>query len=110
MEKFIASNTGLASRFNKYIEFHDYNHEELFKIFEYTCTKNSYRLAAASQILRDFIDKLTAHKDENFGNARAMRNIFEHCIAFHANRIMSMKEIPDDLSTLAKPDIIRCIN
>lgn len=111
MEKFIASNPGLASRFNKYIEFHDYNREELFQIFEYTCTKNSYRLDAdAAQILRDFIDKLTAHKDEKFGNARAMRNIFEQCIAFHANRIMSMKEIPDDLSTLAKSDIIRCIN
>ena len=34
MEKFIASNPGLASRFNKYIEFHDYNREELFQIFD----------------------------------------------------------------------------
>ena len=111
MEKFIASNPGLASRFNKYIEFHDYSREELFQIFEYTCAKNSYSFDAdAAQILRDFIDKLISHRDENFGNARAMRNIFEQCIAFHANRIMNMQKIPDDLSTLAKPDIIRCIN
>lgn len=41
MEKFIASNPGFASRFNKYIEFHDYNREELFQIFEYNCAKNS---------------------------------------------------------------------
>ena len=110
MEKFIASNPGLASRFNKYIEFHDYSREELFQIFEYTCAKNSYSFDAdAAQILRDFIDKLISHRDENFGNARAMRNIFEQCIAFHANRIMNMQKIPDDLSTLTKADIIRCI-
>lgn len=96
MEKFIASNPDLTSQFNKYIEFHDYNREELFQIFEYTCAKNSYSLdAKAAQILRDFIDKLTANKDENFGNARTMRNIFEQSFAFHANRIMSMKKIPD---------------
>ena len=33
MEKFISSNPGLASRFNKYIEFHDYTKEELYQIF-----------------------------------------------------------------------------
>ncbi len=40
--------------------------------------------AEAAQILRDFIKKLTAHSDEHFGNARAMRNIFEQCIALES--------------------------
>ena len=58
MEKFIASNPGLASRFNKYIEFHDYSREELLQIFEYTCTKNSYSLDAdAAQILRTCVHR-----------------------------------------------------
>ena len=93
MEKFIASNPGLASRFNKYIEFHDYSREELFQIFDYTCKKNSYKVdSEGEKVLKDFINKLAAQKDENFGNARTMRNTFEQSIAFQANRIMNMEK------------------
>lgn len=110
MEKFISSNPGLASRFNKYVEFHDYSREELFQIFDYTCKKNSYKIdSEGEEILKDFIEKLTARKEENFGNARTIRNIFEQSILFQANRIMHLEKIPDDLSIITKSDIIRCI-
>ena len=42
MDKFLASNPGLASRFNQTIEFQDYSSEELFEIFEYMCNSASY--------------------------------------------------------------------
>ena len=34
MERFINSNPGLKSRFNKYIHFEDYTPEELLEIFD----------------------------------------------------------------------------
>lgn len=37
MNEFIKSNPGLESRFNKYIEFEDYNVDELEEIFRLTC-------------------------------------------------------------------------
>ena len=111
MEKFIASNPGLASRFNKYIEFHDYSKEELYQIFEYICSVSSYRIdAEGEQALKEYLEKIVSNKDETFGNARTIRNIFEQSIAFQANRVMSMEQMPEELSLLVKADIIRCLH
>lgn len=110
MKSFIDSNPGLASRFNKYIAFRDYDKEELLQIFEYYCAKSSYRVAGDGEaLLREHIGQLLANKDESFGNARTMRNIFEQSIAFQANRIMNMRELPEDVSTIGKMDVMRYI-
>ena len=45
MKKFIDSNPGLKSRFNKYIEFPDYNIDELEQIFDMNCKKYDYKVA-----------------------------------------------------------------
>lgn len=51
---------------------------------------------------------MLANKDENFGNARTIHNIFEKSITFQANRVMSMKSYADEeLSTITRADIIR---
>ena len=42
MEKFINSNPGLKSRFNKYFEFPDYTIDELEAIFYLNCQKYDY--------------------------------------------------------------------
>ena len=111
MEKFISSNPGLASRFNKYIEFHDYTKEELYQIFEYICSVSSYKIDAdGEQALKEYIEKIVGSKDEKFGNARTIRNIFEQSIAFQANRVMSMGKMPEDLSVIVKADVIRCLH
>ena len=90
MKKFIASNPGLASRFSRYIEFTDYSGEELTQIFDYICAKYSYTIDnEGKEALTEHINNLLASKDEQFGNARTIRNIFEHAITFHVNRIMS---------------------
>lgn len=39
MERFVNSNPGLKSRFNKYIYFEDYTPEELLEIFDSMCKK-----------------------------------------------------------------------
>ena len=110
MANFIDSNPGLASRFNRYIEFTDYTKEELLQIFDYICKDNSYEIDSEGKIeLEKYIVNILQGKDEKFGNARTMRNIFEKSIMFQANRIMGMKVIPDDLSILTKFDIQRCL-
>ena len=108
METFIDSNPGLASRFSRYVEFSDYTSEELMQIFDYICEKYSYRIDGEGRVLlKDHIDGLLGKKDEQFGNARTVRNIFEHTITFHANRIMGLEEIPKELSLITKADIGR---
>ena len=44
MERFLSSNPGLRSRFNKFITFEDYTGDELMSIFESMCSKQEYKL------------------------------------------------------------------
>lgn len=109
MQKFIESNPGLESRFNRYIVFEDYNLQELLEIFDYMCATNSYKIDDEGRnALVASIKNMMENKDENFGNARTVRNIFEKSITFHANRIMSAQKFgEEELSLLTKTDIVR---
>lgn len=86
MERFLHSNPGLESRFNKSLFFPDYTAGQLLEIFRSLCQKNGYTLspeadtkaAAALQSLYD-------HRGESFGNAREVRNFFEDAIARQAD-------------------------
>lgn len=101
MGKFTSSNPGLESRFNKYFYFEDYNGQQLMSIFVSMCEKNGYAMndetrqfaAAGFQALYD-------ERDENFGNARDVRNLFERAVARQANRIAAM-EHPDKDALMA---------
>ncbi|MGN1419462.1 MAG: AAA family ATPase [Acutalibacteraceae bacterium] len=108
MHKFIESNPGLSSRFNKYFEFPDYSGEELLAIFNRFCEKNGYTLdCSASELLLQKFDLLYADRDEHFGNARAARNIFEKSINSQADRIALQENISDaDLENITIKDII----
>ena len=108
MRDFIDSNPGLRSRFNKYFSFPDYNTDELTKIFERFCTSNGYRIDdEAREILTSAFAKLYEVREEHFGNARAVRNVFEKAISIQADRLASSYEISDDdLSVLTSEDII----
>ena len=88
MQRFIDSNPGLQSRFNRYIDFPDYSGMELTDIFKMYMKKNQYTLADdAEDYLREQFEYAVAHKDRNFGNARFARNVFEKSIQSQANRL-----------------------
>jgi len=92
MMKFINSNPGLESRFNKYIYFDDYEGKDLYAIFLSTCKKNGYEADEALQKqLPAFFDSLYETRDENFGNARDVRNLFEKLVSIQANRVALME-------------------
>lgn len=108
MEKFIHSNPGLESRFNRYLHFDDYSLDEMLAIFKMQCKKGSYTLSPdAEQDVKDFI------YDENsdgitFGNARGVRNLFEQILTEQANRLAAMEVFTkEDLMTITREDVLR---
>ena len=107
MHKFIDSNPGLRSRFNKYFHFPDYNGEELVKIFDCFCENNGYAASDETMaILLEEFEKVYAKREEHFGNARAIRNVFETAICYQANRIADQESVSEeDLVILTKEDV-----
>lgn len=107
MEEFLSSNPGLKSRFNKFLYFEDYTAEELVQIMENMCRGKQYRLSdeAKEEALRHFCKRIEAH-EENFANAREVRNYLEDAITRHACRVVKL-ENPDKelLTTLEKEDL-----
>lgn len=98
MPRFIDSNPGLKSRFNKYIFFPDYNEEELFLIFKTLLQKNDYVIDDdAAELVKQHLSKLYLNRDDNFGNARDVRNLFEKMISNQANRLMNTELSSNDI-------------
>ena len=95
MERFMSSNPGLESRFNKYFYFPDYTGEQLMAIFNGQCEKNGYKLTVEAQAdARELFDELYEQRDENFGNGRDVRNFFEDMIVRQSDRVAAL-EAPD---------------
>ncbi|MBO7497541.1 MAG: AAA family ATPase [Salinivirgaceae bacterium] len=111
MKRFINSNPGLQSRFNKYINFPDYSADELFRIYELHAKKNQYQLnAEAGEYLRERLEYVVAHKDRNFGNGRYSRNLFEKSIQSQANRLSGVSNPTSEmLSEITKEDIEKAL-
>ena len=92
MERFIHSNPGLESRFNKYFHFDDYDAGELLDIFRSLCKKNGYALSPEGDAWAEgALRELYEERDENFGNARDVRNLFERAVARQADRVARLE-------------------
>ena len=107
MGRFLHANPGLESRFNKYFYFDDYNGEELMEIFRSMCKKNGYTLdKEGEQYAAELFRTLYEERDENFGNARDVRNLFERAVARQADRV-AVLEAPgrEDLMALTVADL-----
>ena len=107
MEKFINSNPGLESRFNKYIFFPDYNGEQLMEMFRIRCKKNGYTLTEeADKAATEAFTELYENRGDNFGNGRDVRNCFEDMIVRQSNRVAQMENpTKDDLMTVLPKDL-----
>lgn len=108
MHQFIDSNPGLRSRFNKYFFFPDYCGDDLLLIFQRFCENNGYVLAQdAAPRLKAKLDEMYETREEHFGNARAVRNLFEHAINHQADRLVLDDDITDqELAELTLDDIL----
>lgn len=114
MEKFINSNPGLQSRFNKYFYFPDYNGEQLLYIFKGQCKKNGYALTEEAEAeAKAMFEELYENRGENFGNGRDVRNVFEDTVVRQSNRVAAldaptkddlMQFLPEDLKDADETD------
>ncbi len=107
MNKFINSNPGLRSRFKNYINFTDYTGAELFNIFTGMCSNNGYRLEDdVKTAMRAYFNALYQNRDENFGNGRDVRNLFESIVTRQSRRIASASRPTDeDMQTITLADL-----
>ena len=91
MEKFLGSNPGLASRFNRYVKFPNYSSIELLEILNRQCYASHYAIEKfAEPYLLQVFDSEIVKQGEKFGNARFVRNLFERAIEMQASRLLQL--------------------
>ena len=107
MEKFLSSNPGLESRFNKYFFFPDYNGEQLMAIFRSQCKKNGYTLTEESEKAAvELFTDLYENRSDNFGNGRDVRNCFEDMVVRQSNRVAQLENpTKEDLMAVLPEDL-----
>ncbi|MDQ2588763.1 right-handed parallel beta-helix repeat-containing protein [Saccharothrix yanglingensis] len=105
MEKFLASNPGLASRFTRTIEFPNYSVDELVTITANLCRKHYYELSDdAVAALADYFDRVP--KNDTFGNGRVARKLFEAMVNNQASRLANEPPAKDsDFNRLSAADL-----
>ena len=110
MDDFLHSNPGLESRFNKHLNFEDYNPQELFDIFVSMEEGSSLKLdKKAEEFLKGHFEDVYECRGDNFANGRYVRNIFEKVLSNQANRLVKNEDISDDdLNTLTIDDFDDC--
>ena len=103
MQAFLDSNSGIVSRIGYMLEFEDYTTDQLVEIFKKMVTKSGFVLEdGAIEKLKQIINE---HKnDENFGNARFVRNVYEKTIIKHASNTKDKKR-KSILKTITNQDI-----
>lgn len=88
MEVFMESNSGIKSRISKTIVFPDYSLDDLCDIFlGFAEEKNIIIDENAYQSMYELIQRVYRARDEKFGNAREMRNLFETIWKNMVNRV-----------------------
>lgn len=107
MKEFLSSNTGLISRFNKFIEFPDYSLDELTDILKVMAKNSGVEFEeGAVALLRENLNEFTDEQLRLFGNARGIRNTFEKIIQNQANRIMALESpAREDLCLILEEDV-----
>lgn len=107
MSKFIHSNSGLESRFKKFIAFRDYSGEELYEIFGIFCKNNDLKVEdKAKEPLKEHFMAMAKNKSSEFANGREVRNYFEETISRQALRLSKLKNVSgEELSTITREDL-----
>ncbi|MDT0316777.1 MULTISPECIES: right-handed parallel beta-helix repeat-containing protein [unclassified Streptomyces] len=103
MERFLAVNPGVASRFSRTITFGDYSPEELLSIVGQQAHDQQYDLGVGTQdaLLKYFT---AMDRGPSFGNGRTARQTFEAMVERHAGRVARLADPSTEELTLLYPD------
>ena len=111
MDEFLKTNTGLISRFNKFINFEDYTNDELMQILSLFAEKSGLDIAEdAMEDIKCSLEQMDEEKKFLFGNGRGMRNTFESILVKQADRIVQL-DLPteEELKRIILEDVIGII-
>ena len=105
MDEFIKSNQGLKSRFQTFIEFEDYDTEDLIKIFKLISSATPVVVTSeVEQALREYIIDFKPQGED--GNGRFARNLFEKMFMNLTTRAMADGTIePHELEAFKVEDV-----
>jgi SpoVK/Ycf46/Vps4 family AAA+-type ATPase len=105
MQRFLASNPGLASRFSRRVPFEDYTADELVAIVERQAATEGYECAASTiEVLREHFAQVP--RGRSFGNARYARLVLEGMVTRQAGRLNKMNTASvQDLRVLLSADV-----
>ena len=110
MKELIKLNPGFESRIQFTIDFPDYSANELMQIFMGLCKKEKYKLTTnCEEVLLKNFEK--ARLQEDFGNGRYVRNVFEKTKFEQSTRIANTDS--KNINTITSKDIIsalECMN
>jgi len=105
MKGFLASNSGLASRFPTTVRFPDYSDDELVRIF-------ALHAASAGYLVDDgVLDAVRvwfrgARRGSTFGNGREVRNLLESAVANQGSRLVALdRPTPEQVRQLLGEDV-----
>ena len=99
MQRFMESNTGLASRFPKMLAFDEYSDDQLVAIFQLQARQTGMVLAdGVLEAVRRVVPP--APRGHTFGNGRFIRNVLEEAISNQATRLSTR-----DPATLTERDL-----
>lgn len=108
MQNFIKSNPELAARFTRFIEFEDYNPDDLLNIFESLSQTFPYRLTdVARRKVKFALGTFYQERDDSFNNGHLVKRFFEKTVDLHAKRlalglsecldVFEVDDIPDNI-------------
>ncbi len=102
MKRFIEANEGLKSRFQTYLNFEDYNIDELAKIMDYMLDDRGYTMDVdARKLAVQMLDEEMKTSKKHFGNGRTVRNLVDKAeknLAFRLDKAGMLKKgaLPED--------------
>lgn len=101
MQEFMEQNEGLKSRIPYWVEFPDYNENELTEIFKLMLEEKGFQTTDDALKQAQYIFEKACHLD-NFGNGRYVRNLLEKSIQEQSERVLAEKK---DVSEIQKKDL-----
>jgi len=107
INKLLATNAGMESRFTRKMVFEAYGDESLVRIFNSIVVRGGYVVDQGAE--KEIENKIAAmtrggRKDPQFGNARAVRSLFEKIITNQAMRLSD-----SDLSSLSDKELVTIV-
>lgn len=104
MKMLLDLNPGFESRIKEYLDFPDYNDDEIAEIFSSMAQSEGY--SVSEDALCNLMDRIEKERNlRSFGNARTARNILDEALDKHALNYIDRKISQDDKYRLRGADI-----